>query len=63
MTHTSRRSRQLPFGSTQSGCCDAQGVMDLSLELNVRMDFVDVYLTGAVLGSCRTPPLRSASFY
>jgi len=31
---------QLPFGSTQSGCCTRKVVMDLLLELKVRMDFV-----------------------
>ena len=31
---------QLPFGSTQFGMLHAQDVMDLLLELKVRMDFV-----------------------
>ena len=31
---------ELPFGSTQSGLLDAQGVVDLLLESNVRVHFV-----------------------
>jgi hypothetical protein len=31
---------QLPFGSTPVGMLDVQGVVDLLLELDVRVDFV-----------------------
>jgi hypothetical protein len=31
---------QLPFGSTQSGCWTRKAIVDLLLELNVRVDFV-----------------------
>jgi hypothetical protein len=41
---------RLPFGSTQSGLLHARGVMDLLLELNVRVDFVR-YGNGSVKGS------------
>jgi hypothetical protein len=41
---------QFPFGSTQSGCWTPQGVVDLLLELGVRVDFV----------RHRAPPASSA---
>jgi hypothetical protein len=41
---------QAPFGSTPFGMLNAQGMVDLLLELNVRVDFVK-HGTGSVKAS------------